>query len=113
MVESFSGRTSEENKPIVGKNAFTHKAGLHVKTVIEEPKSYEAISPETVYRKRHIIIDKYTGKAALKNKLEVMGMHLKDRQLKATLKKIKAQPEKVFWKDEELISLANSIKIKV
>ena len=113
LVESFSGRTSEENKPIVGKNAFTHKAGLHVKTVIEEPKSYEAISPETVYRERHIVIDKYTGKAALKNKLEVMGMHLKDRQLKATLKKIKAQPEKVFWKDEELISLANSIKIKV
>ncbi len=42
-----------------------------------------------------------------------MGMHLKDWQLKATLKEIKAQPEKVFWKDEELISLANSIKIKV
>ena len=58
LVESFSGRISEANKPIVGKNAFTHKAGLHVKTVIEEPKSYEAISPETVYRKRHIIIHK-------------------------------------------------------
>jgi 2-isopropylmalate synthase len=97
----------------VGKNAFTHKAGLHVKAVMEEPKSYEAISPETVYRKRHIVIDKYTGKAALKNKLDIMGMHLKDWQLKATLKEIKAHPEKVSWKDDELISLANSIIIKV
>ncbi len=113
LVESFSGRISEANKPIVGKNAFTHKAGLHVKAVMEEPKSYEAISPETVYRERHIIIDKYTGKSALKNKLEIMGIHLKDWELKATLKDIKAHPEKVSWKDEELISLANSIKIKV
>ena len=42
-----------------------------------------------------------------------MGIHLKDWELKAILKDIKAHSEKVSWKDEELISLANSIKIKV
>jgi 2-isopropylmalate synthase len=113
MVQSFSKLDSNANQPIVGKNAFTHKAGLHVKAVVKEPKSYEAISPVSVKRKRHFIIDKYTGKAALINKFEDLELNVHPEEINIILEEIKSHPEKVDWKDKELISLIKSMGIKV
>ena len=112
MVDSFSKLDSNANQPIVGKNAFTHKAGLHVKAVVKEPKSYEAISPETVHRKRHFVIDKYTGKSALNNRLNHMGIRVSPKELDTILIEIKSHPEKLNWENVELISLAKSLGIK-
>jgi 2-isopropylmalate synthase len=113
MVASFSKLDSNANQPIVGKNAFTHKAGLHVKAVVKEPKSYEAISPESLHRKRHFIVDKFTGAAALINKLEGIGIKVSRQKLDPILKEIKLHSEKVDWEDKELISLIKSMGIKV
>ena len=112
LVNTFSGRASTVNQPIVGKNAFTHKAGLHVKAVLLEPKSYEAISPEKVHRKRHLVIDKYTGRFALKNKLDSLNLKVNKQILNRILKEIKAQPNIVNWTDKALISLAKTMGIK-
>ena len=113
MVASFSKLDSNANQPIIGKNAFTHKAGLHVKAVVKEPKSYEAISPESLHRKRHFVIDKFTGAAALINKLEGIGIKVSSQKLDPILKEIKLHSEKVNWEDKELISLIKSMGIKV
>ncbi|MBT4155582.1 MAG: homocitrate synthase [Candidatus Marinimicrobia bacterium] len=102
LVESFSNLEPNSNQPIVGKNAFTHKAGLHVKAVVKEPKSYEAISPEIVNRTRHFVIDKFSGKVALKNRLLGIGLKVSKFDLIKILKEIKSQPEKVNWTDKEL-----------
>ena len=59
------------------------------------------------------MIDKYTGKAALKNRLYEMGLTISDQELKTILKEIKSQPEKVSWGDDDLTSLAQSIQRKV
>ena len=112
LVNSFSGGVSTVNQPIVGKNAFTHKAGLHVKAVVLEPKSYEAIPPEKVHRKRHLVIDKYTGRFALKNKLDSLNLKVNKQILNRILKEIKAQPNIVNWTDKALISLAKTMGIK-
>ena len=112
LVRSFSKMDPGANKPIVGKNAFTHKSGLHVKAVAEEPESYEVISPESVHRKRHFVIDKYTGNSALNNKLFHMGISVTPKELDTILIKIKSHPEKLNWDDKDLISLTNSMGIK-
>jgi len=112
LVGSFSNSLLKANQPIVGKNAFTHKAGLHVKAVAKDPRSYEAISPETVNRKRKLIIDKYTGRSALKNKFNEIGVSLTKTDLAAVLKELKSHPEKVSWTGIELIYLTKSMGIK-
>jgi len=112
MVKAFSKLDSNANQPIVGKNAFTHKAGLHVKAVVKEPKSYEAISPESVHRKRHFVIDKYTGNSALNNRLIHMGISVTPKELDTILIEIKSHPQKLNWDDKDLISLTNSMGIK-
>ena len=112
LVDSFSNMDSNANQPIVGENAFTHKAGLHVKAVVKEPKSYEAISPESVKRKRHFVIDKFTGKSALENRLVKMGVEIQNQHLEVILLEIKMHPEKVSWDDDSLITLLKSMGIK-
>jgi 2-isopropylmalate synthase len=113
MVDSFTKLDSNVNQPIVGKNAFTHKAGLHVKAVVIEPKSYEAISPESLKRKRHFVIDKFTGKSALKNRLNHLGISVSPKELDCLLIEIKFHPDKLNWDDNELISLTKSQEIKL
>tara|TARA_B100001250_G_scaffold411502_1_gene440315 strand:+ start:1666 stop:2793 length:1128 start_codon:yes stop_codon:yes gene_type:complete len=112
LVNVFSKLDSNVNQPIVGKNAFTHKSGLHVQAVVKEPESYEAISPESVRRKRDFVIDKYTGNSALNNKLVHLGISVTREELDTILIEIKSHPEKLNWDDKDLISLTNSMGIK-
>lgn len=109
LVTSFSKIHARDNQPVVGKNAFTHKAGLHVKAVVKDPRSYEAIPPETLKRKRKLVIDKFSGQATLVNKFHNLRMPMKRTHIAEILKMIKSHPEKVDWSDEELISLAGSL----
>ena len=84
-----------------------------MKAVVKDPKSYEAMSPESLNRRRKLVIDKYTGKAAIENKFESLGIILKKQEVNSILKFIKSYPERVDWSDESLISLAKSLIKKV
>ena len=40
-VGKISNVTNNDTRPITGKNAFTHNAGLHISSVIKDSSSYE------------------------------------------------------------------------
>ena len=112
LVKSFSKLEQKDNQPLVGKNAFTHKAGLHVKALNKDPRAYEAFAPELVNRKRKIVIDKFTGVSALDNKYQQLGFILSKMELNKILKKVKSHVKKASWSNEELIYLIKSMGIK-
>ena len=102
--EKVSKIDCKANRPIIGENAFSHKAGLHIKAVLKDPSTYEAISPEKLNRKREFIIDKYTGRAAIKNRLSELGIDLdeKNQLLKTNLwLEYYWFDDKVQWKPEQ------------
>ena len=109
-MEKVSKIDCKANRPIIGENAFSHKAGLHVKAVLKDPSSYEAISPEKLNRKREFIIDKYTGRAAIKNRLSELGIDLDEENISDILVKIKSSPRTIVWTDNELRALLNNVK---
>ena len=109
FVDKASELNYQANRPIIGENAFIHKAGLHVKAVLEDPRSYEAISPEKLNRERKFIIDKYTGRAAIKNRLSELGITLDEDDISSILVKIKSRPGVIEWTDDELRSLLNNV----
>ncbi len=110
-VEKYSGIYNSEQAPIIGEYAFSHKAGVHTKAVIENPETYEAIPPEIVNQQRNIIIDKYTGKSAVKNRLEKMGIELEEEQLNQIVQKVKEESGKGKRKftDVDLLEIADNI----
>ncbi len=89
MVERYSGVYLAPNAPIVGTNAFSHKAGVHVAAVLADPATYEAFDPTLVGRNRRIVVDKYAGKHAVKAKLDELGVEVNDEQLDKITAKIK------------------------
>tara|TARA_B100000003_G_scaffold62505_2_gene55903 strand:+ start:4746 stop:5873 length:1128 start_codon:yes stop_codon:yes gene_type:complete len=113
LVTEFSNFKFQDNQPLIGKNAFTHKSGLHVKAVLNNPYSYESINPSLLNRTRKFVIDKYTGVAAIFNKFCSLGISLSKQDVQIIMKHIKSRPDKVYWSDDELISIAKSIGIQV
>ncbi len=66
-------------QPYVGRSAFTHKGGVHISAIGKNPKTYEHISPDLVGNHRRILISDLSGRAAVKLKAEIYGIHLTKR----------------------------------
>lgn len=105
-VEKFSGIKIPADKPVIGENAFSHKAGIHTAGVLKCPKTYEPFSPELINRDRKIIIDKFSGKSAIQAKFQKLGVKLGDKNITYIIEKIKSDFHQFPYSDEELLNLA-------
>jgi 2-isopropylmalate synthase len=104
-VEDYSGLIVNQNTPIVGKNAFSHKAGLHVAAVLKDPSFYETFPAELIGRNRDITLDKMAGKETVIEKIKSMGLNKKDNAEKL-LKYVKSK-EKGTVTDAEIRQILN------
>ena len=104
-VGKISNITDNDTRPITGKNAFTHNAGLHVSSVIKDGSLYESTDPKKFNRNRRYVIDKFSGKDALNYRLKKLKINLPEQELCELLFKIKSKPEIKKWSDEKLVSL--------
>lgn len=60
-VAEIANRRVDEGHPFVGRNAFTHKAGVHVSALRHHRETYEHIPPEWVGNKRNIVVSDQSG----------------------------------------------------
>ena len=56
---------STTSMPYISRNAFAHKAGMHVDGVMKNPATFEHIDPSLVGNKRNFILSEISGKSAL------------------------------------------------
>ena len=110
LVNKICNFNSRFNQPIIGKNAFTHKAGIHSKGILKNPVTYEAFSPQIVKRDRKILINKFSGVSALESKLKNLNLELTKEELGLAIAKIKSFKTKNDWSKEELYLLVENIK---
>ena len=81
-VYNIIGQTAPINKPIVGRNAFLHEAGIHQHGVLSNKKTYEILTPESVgVRVNNIVLGKHSGKHALETRLKELGYALSAEEL--------------------------------
>ncbi len=79
------------NNYITGFTAFTHKAGIHAKAVLNNPSTYEILKPEDFGISRYIhIAHRLTGWNAVRHRAEQLGLVLDDEQIKRLTGHIKA-----------------------
>ena len=78
------------NNYITGFSAFTHKAGIHAKAVLNDPSTYEALRPEDFGLTRYIhVAHRLVGWNAVKHRAEQIGLQLEDTQIKQVTQEIK------------------------
>ena len=89
LVSRLSGIPLPVNKAIVGEMAFTHESGIHAHGVMREPSTYESVKPETIGRKRRIVLGKHSGSASVEAALAEMHYNADENQVKEIVKRIK------------------------
>ena len=78
------------NNYITGFCAFTHKAGIHAKAVLNDPSTYEALRPEDFGLTRYVhIAHRLTGWNAVRSRADQLGLALTDSQCKELTNRIK------------------------
>jgi D-citramalate synthase len=110
LVSRMTGLPLGTNKAIVGENAFTHEAGIHVHGLMADTKTYEPIHPETVGRKRRIVLGKHAGKASVELALREFGIGVSDAQLSQIVTRVKELGDKgKRVSDADLQTIADTV----
>jgi homocitrate synthase len=90
MVADFVEIQIPFNNYITGYCAFTHKAGIHTKAILNNPTTYEILRPEDFGMTRYVSIGhRLTGWNAVKSRCEQLDLHLTDAEIKEITRKIK------------------------
>lgn len=105
LVSAASRRPIPAAKAIVGSAAFAHESGIHVSGLLRDPGCYEALEPAWFARKRHIVLGKHSGVAAVTNALASLGLDVDESRARRVLDDVRARAgtEKRAVTDVELL----------
>ena len=108
-VATVSGFAVQNNKAIVGKNAFAHESGIHQDGMLKSADTFEIMRPQDVgLAETNLVMGKHSGRAALRAKLSALGYEIGDNQLKDVFVRFKelADRKKEVY-DDDLIALVS------
>ena len=94
-IEDLVSQAVEVNIPfnnyITGFCAFTHKAGIHAKAILNNPSTYEIINPADFGMSRYVhFASRLTGWNAIKSRAQQLNIEMTDAQFKECTLKVKA-----------------------
>lgn len=104
----------QNNKAIVGKNAFLHEAGIHQAGVIKNANTYEIMDPERfgIYHD-NIVLGIHSGKSAIMKKMKDLGFNPKKYSINEIVADIKSYFEyNKKISNDKFIEIINNNKIK-
>lgn len=91
------------NMPITAPNAFTHRAGVHTKAVLHNPRAYEVLNPDDFGLVRHVDVgSRFTGRHAVGHRATSLGLHLTSEEVMQLTQALKERAERSSLNDEEV-----------
>lgn len=110
FVSNTMGVIVQPNKAIIGENAFGHESGIHTHGIINNPLTYEPISPELVGRKRWLQAGKHAGTHGIRAILADFGIEPTEEQLHKIIEKQKGVADKgKSITTSQLLSIASEV----
>lgn len=76
VVAELANMVPRDSDPFVGRDAFTHKGGMHADAVRKVKSSYEHIDPALVGNRTHIPVSEVSGRSSLVEKAAELGITL-------------------------------------
>lgn len=109
LVSTITGFVVQNNKAIVGANAFAHESGIHQDGMLKNRSTYEIMTPESVgLQKSALKLGKLSGRNGFKDRLKEIGYELEEKQLEDAFKKFKELADKKKdITDEDIIALVD------
>ncbi len=97
LIATITGVEPQQNKAIVGKNAFSHESGIHQDGMLKNKETYEIMRPEDVgvFKDSTLILGKHSGRAAFRDKIDNLGFdNTTDSELNAAFERFKILADK-------------------
>ena len=109
LVSTVTGFTVQNNKAIVGANAFAHESGIHQDGMLKNAETYEIMTPESVgVTKSVLTMGKHSGRHAFADKLKDLGYELGDNAFQECFRRFKALGDrKKNIYDEDIVALVD------
>ena len=77
LIATIIGSNIPPNKPVVGRNAFSHESGIHQHGVLKNPLTYEIISPASIgIPESDLVLGKHSGRHAFVDRVVELGYSL-------------------------------------
>lgn len=121
LLSSITGIQVQQNKAVVGANAFAHEAGIHQHGMLMNKETYEIMTPASVgLNQSKLVLGKHSGRHAFIDRLKHLGYDLtKDEIQKAFVrfKSLADMKKEIFDEDldaivaDEILRVPDNIKL--
>jgi len=115
LLSMIIGQPIPAYKAVTGGNAFAHEAGIHQHGMLQNKRTYEIMTPESIGRPpSEMVLGKHSGRHACKQRLEQLGYRLSQEQLDHVFEAVKNLADKkkqVYVEDLEALVLEEIYRI--
>lgn len=107
LLTTITGIQVQQNKAIVGANAFAHEAGIHQHGLLMNKETYEIMTPESVgLNANKLVLGKHSGRHAFVDRLKELGYDLSKEEVEKAFVRFKAladMKKEIFDEDLDAI----------
>jgi homocitrate synthase NifV len=89
QVAKASGDAIGSRKSLVGKNVFSHEAGIHVDGLLKDPNNYQGVDPAIVGRSHQLVLGKHSGTQGVIHAYKQIGIAVSRMQAQALLTQVR------------------------
>lgn len=89
QVARASGDTIGSRKSLIGRDVFSHEAGIHVDGLLKDPMNYQGIDPALVGRTHQLVLGKHSGRQGVVHAYQQLGITIDYRQAGSLLPMIR------------------------
>ncbi|MDD5276271.1 MAG: homocitrate synthase [Methylovulum sp.] len=89
LVANASGDAIGTRKSLIGKNVFSHEAGIHVDGLLKDPNNYQGVDPAIVGRSHQLVLGKHSGTQGVIHAYQQLGISINRQQAQILLLKIR------------------------
>jgi len=89
LVANASGDAIGSRKSLIGKNVFSHEAGIHVDGLLKDPNNYQGVDPAIVGRSHQLVLGKHSGTQGVIHAYQQLGIIVNRGQAQKLLLAVK------------------------
>ncbi len=76
QVAAASGDTIGSRKSLIGRDVFSHEAGIHVDGLLKDPNNYQGVDPALVGRSHQLVLGKHSGSQGVMHAYRQLGIQI-------------------------------------
>jgi 2-isopropylmalate synthase len=111
LLSSLTGQGVQANKAIVGRNAFSHEAGIHQDGILKDRRTYEIMRAEDVgVPYEPLVLGKHSGRHAVQKRLSDRGLIVGAERMVAVYRALMdIADERKIISDDDLVAVVKAV----